>query len=248
MNLIKPSDEVNIGDSIQFVRSCAGATENNSGIIPLYHIVQSFPISIWLKEVENLSYQRAAMVLAARIGQIPDTQLGGDEPLSGFMYANRFGNAYFGCILVEKHDSIVRRRFSVAHELGHYVLHLLPVLQEISETPMEDGLVMTEGLLYQQKEDGSEDLPSNGGNLPVIAGVEIAGQMILIADPAKEAEANQFAAELLMPEAAIREQVEQFRPPGSRLSIKRNFLAKRLASEFLVSSEAMNYRLTRLNI
>ncbi len=61
-----------------------------------------------------------------------------------------------------------------------------------------------------------------------------------------EREANQFAAELLMPEAVLRARATELKslhgvcPPG--------VLAYRLAAELLVSREAMRYRLKNLGV
>jgi Zn-dependent peptidase ImmA (M78 family) len=61
----------------------------------------------------------------------------------------------------------------------------------------------------------------------------------------KEAEANKFAAVLLMPDTILHERIAALHLiPGQ----PRGYLASRLASEFLVSKEAMVYRLAALEI
>ncbi len=80
--------------------------------------------------------------------------------------------------------------------------------------------------------------------MPVRMG-EIVYQPGIIMGDEQEREANQFAANLLMPEHILRERIAEFRLPVGQ---PRGYLASRLASEFLVSKEAMNFRLTALNL
>ena len=63
---------------------------------------------------------------------------------------------------------------------------------------------------------------------------------------AMEREANRFAAELLMPEEVCRERADELR--REYRTCPRVVLAYRLASELLVSAEAMRYRLKSLEI
>ncbi len=62
----------------------------------------------------------------------------------------------------------------------------------------------------------------------------------------REREANRFAAELLMPEAVCRAREAELREAHG--ACPRLVLAYRLASELLVSTEAMRYRLTNLGV
>ncbi len=116
------------------------------------------------------------------------------DALSGFFV--RHGNG--GVIGVNATNSLVRRRFSVAHELGHFVL------PHGAEHFVSYGTPVSEG-----------DPPNY--------------------DWRKEREANQFAAELLMP-------AEQVRSLAGSLSISR------LAKRFDVSQAAMAYRLASLKL
>jgi Zn-dependent peptidase ImmA (M78 family) len=65
------------------------------------------------------------------------------------------------------------------------------------------------------------------------------------ATDAEEVEANAFASALLMPEALIREQVQDLQRAGIR---GRERLVSELAVRFDVSTEAMGYRLLNLGI
>jgi hypothetical protein len=63
-----------------------------------------------------------------------------------------------------------------------------------------------------------------------------------------EREANRFAVELLMPEAVIRARAEELKREFKVRACPRLVLAYRLASELLVSREAMRYRLKALGV
>ena len=92
-------------------------------------------------------------------------------------------------------DSMTRQRFTIAHEIGHYVL---------------------------QHGNAPRDSAQNFGsrvNSPI------------------ERDANQFAAELLMPEEAVVAMINQgYRSPET------------LAQLFMVSPAAMGYRLANLSL
>lgn len=98
-------------------------------------------------------------------------------------------------ITVNACNSLTRRRFTIAHELGHFFLH-------------HDG----EELEYL-------DLRSTKKSQ-------------------EEQEANQFAAELLMPETEVKVEYEKLMFPT----------VEALAKKFGVSKQAMQYRLKNLGL
>lgn len=100
-------------------------------------------------------------------------------------------------IKVNRHDSAGRQRFTLAHEIGHYVLHR-----------SEIGSGIADDALYRSK----------------------------LSD-AREAEANRFAAELLMPYALLQPQI------AALGNIPLSEKAPQLASLFGVSETAMKIRL-----
>jgi Zn-dependent peptidase ImmA (M78 family) len=102
----------------------------------------------------------------------------------------------------------VRKRFTLAHELGHYLLHR-----------RKSSLFVDEfAVLYRDSRPG-------GGVDPM------------------EVEANVFAAELLMPEEAVRADLK------ADPSITKNDAAiRKLARRYDVSSAAMKYRLRQLKL
>lgn len=129
-----------------------------------------------------------------------------DDSLAGFVFtAGRVGWAF-----VSAADVLARRRFTAAHELGHFVLH---------RTTMGRFRADTDATL--QDADG-----------------EVADRM--------EREANRFAAELLMPADICRQRADEFRAKYG--CCPRGVLVYRLASELLVSREALRYRLQSLGV
>jgi len=114
------------------------------------------------------------------------------EPFSSEAALQPLGDGH--AIVLRGASSEHRRRFTVAHEIGHFVLHP----QRLA--------------------------PERGG------GVNAAWQ-------AQEREADQFAAELLMPERLVREAVVQHGPDVGRL-----------ADRFDVSRKAMQVRLRGLGL
>jgi len=99
-----------------------------------------------------------------------------------------------------------RQRFSLAHELGHYVLHKNLI-----------GAGVDDNKKYRSTENG------NYYNTAI--------------DLAHEQQANSFAANILMPEKAVRRSVQE----GGKSIVD-------LYKEFQVSSSAMNWRLKNLGL
>lgn len=108
-------------------------------------------------------------------------------------------------LLVKQSDGPARKRFTIAHELGHYFLHLLS-----SEGEFVDGEVN----LFRVP-------PEEGGRTE---------------EHRKEAQANMFAAALLMPEEAVRKELKRIRS------------VKAMARRFNVSVEAMGLRVAQLGL
>lgn len=128
--------------------------------------------------------------------------------LSGFA-VKKDGIKYIG---VNSNESPERQRFTIAHEIGHLLLH------KKDKVNFElDGV-----MLFR---DGHS---SDGTDL-------------------REIEANRFAAELLMPEASLRERLAKegdVNLMGEK--VKTSKLIAALAKEYDVSPQAMSIRLTTL--
>lgn len=178
------------------------------GPVPLDRLIGDFELEH--EEIPGLTRGRAAATLA-RYG-IDCAALPCDAtPLAGLICADGRRGTVFVC----GDDPLTRRRFSAAHELGHYLLHFDPA----DET----------GTFLQH--DTAETLaePDAGDDWLELA--------------ALEREANRFAAELLMPAAAVRRLHARL---SARQRLTENFLANRIAGELLVSRQAALWRLREL--
>jgi Zn-dependent peptidase ImmA (M78 family) len=125
--------------------------------------------------------------------------------LSGTVYRRPDGNAVIG---VNSLHSPARKRFTIAHELGHLFLHKDEELHVDEQSPI--------------------------GLRTAISSKAI--------DP-NEIEANQFAAELLMPQEFLITDLESL-PANLEADAAIDLLAKR----YEVSTEAMTIRLSKLGV
>jgi Zn-dependent peptidase ImmA (M78 family) len=191
------------------------------GIVHLYHLCAALPLTI--DELPELTRQSATAHLRAQTGRDLLSASGTTEKLSGLLYANRAA----GWILVNRSDRVVRRRFTVAHELAHYILHFRPMVETAAaadEPSFEEELVT----------------PGDDGD---IGRAHVRHAPL---DPAMmEDEANRFAALLLMPEDECRRLVAKH---GAQWGHEREVLARRLSTELLVSQTAMERRLEYLRL
>jgi Zn-dependent peptidase ImmA (M78 family) len=199
-------------------------------ITPLGELISSF--NLVSKELVGLS-PRVALQYLSEQGALIETIEGASlEALAGFLYTS----ISYGCIFVEASDQLVRRRFSAAHELGHYLLHFKPLLLLAEQD--HEYLELTEAL-YRGKTDDPEATESGR-----VGGVEqYTLQHLLPAEARMEYEANQFATELLMPEETVR---GLFARAMQRLND--DDLVAYLAREMLVSLEAVRWRLRNFGL
>lgn len=209
-----------------------GYAQSGSFIVPLSEVARTFGISI--EEVFDLTYGRAAQFLAELETPFPVEPAWEAKPLAGFIHADP--NA--SIILVKRganvaRHHVARRRFTVAHELGHFVLHFSPLWAELGD---DEKPVLIEGI-HAPLEDKEMDETLFSSDLSLERITKSYYQL--------EAEANAFAARLLMPEWAVNGLFEKWAP---RLSERRSVLARRFCGEFLVSLPAMRRRLDDLNL
>jgi Zn-dependent peptidase ImmA (M78 family) len=115
------------------------------------------------------------------------------------------GRAVIG---VNQAHSSTRQRFSLAHELGHFLLH-----------SKSTRVFLDASTIFFR-----DELASEGSDI-------------------EEIEANNFAAELLMPASALRQIIRQ-----QSLDAFDERAVQRLAAQFEVSVQALTIRLTRLNL
>jgi Zn-dependent peptidase ImmA (M78 family) len=138
------------------------------GPVPLDRLIGAYPLVH--EEVPGLNHAAASALLGrwgVRWADIPQP----DPTLAGFLYAN----ARSGYIFVRRGDGLPRRRFTAAHELGHYRLHLAPALTRSDLGNAE--MIQSDAEIA---ESGETDLA------------------------AMERQANRFASELIMPEVVCR--------------------------------------------
>lgn len=131
-----------------------------------------------------------------------------DGEVSGMVHCLRSGGGVIG---VNSEHSRTRQRFTIAHELGHLLLH------------SDEEFHIDEKRPLARRDEVSS----------------------LAVDP-REIEANQFAAELLMPEAFVRESVDALVAEDSDVTVEEAI--DKLARAYQVSTIAMTHRLTNLKI
>lgn len=126
--------------------------------------------------------------------------------LSGMVYRGREGQAIIG--VNSKHTS-TRQRFTIAHELGHLLLHSEKHLHIDERFP-----------IAHRSELSSSAVDDN------------------------EIEANEFAAELLMPQDILRQFVKDVHFDFADADDEEKL--REIAESFQVSVQALNYRIARV--
>src|SRR4051794_20376059 len=106
-----------IADIVRALRAAYELPENprRFGPVPLERFLSEHALR--LVELPSLSRAVVYDYLLSK-GSIPG-DLGEDEDLAGFLYIS----GPFGRVFVNADDPVPRRRFTAAHELGHFVLH-----------------------------------------------------------------------------------------------------------------------------
>jgi Zn-dependent peptidase ImmA (M78 family) len=133
------------------------------------------------------------------------------EPFEGDISGMLFREPSTVVIGVNSAHSTTRRRFTIAHEIGHLILH-------------QGRSIIVDKFVRVNFRDNSSSLGTDR----------------------EEIEANSFAAELLMPEEMVRQ--EMHRRLSKRTSASNEQIIRQLARTFDVSPEAMEYRLINLGM
>lgn len=131
-----------------------------------------------------------------------------DGEVSGMVHCRPGGGGIIG---VNSEHSKTRQRFTIAHELGHLLLHADEEFHIDEKRPL-----------------ARRDAVSSQATDP------------------REIEANQFAAELLMPAALVRSSVESLIEDDPEVTVEEAI--DELARAYRVSTVAMTHRLTNLKV
>ncbi len=167
--------------------------------------------------IETRPVRVARQLLAGTEGSLPIDVLQIAQALDISISKQDMEDSVSGILLIEGDHAVVgvnkdhhpnRQRFTIAHELGHYLLH------RTSTSVFIDG----SSVFFR---DGTS---SEGTRL-------------------QEIEANAFAAELLMPEALLREHIGE-----QPLDVFDDTALWRLADLFGVSVQALSIRLSKLGL
>ncbi|MBV9469759.1 MAG: ImmA/IrrE family metallo-endopeptidase [Abitibacteriaceae bacterium] len=216
-------------------------------LVPLSRLIGS--LNLICQELPELTSHRAMQFLLRRGGIVEALHDIDNGPLAGFLYANSIG----GSIFVRQEDPVTRRRFSAAHELGHYLLHFPIVLESARRVGREGEAQLVEVLPPVLEADAAE--VSSGRILITqedtltVANPPPDGSGIAAADTflppiaQMEREADVFAAHLLMPEDIVRSLVSSYRSRFNDVD-----LTWRLSTELFVSRAAMRWRLCHLGL
>ena len=206
----------------------------NRCIVPLKKLITGCPLNCI--EMTDLTREAAIAYFSDHERARDHFNSVNGETLSGFLYTS----SRSGTIFINRSDPVVRRRFSIAHEIGHFLLHLRPVLNALKTQGVLVGIsdAAPANELGVEADDSVERL---AGRADLIDDGEAAGMLPPLAE--MERQADEFATELLMPAPLIQDlfalNCEKFREKD---------LAWRLATEMLVSHAAMDRRLRSLKL
>lgn len=201
-------------------------------VVPMADLLGGYNVTC--TEISGLTSEAASNFLLRRGAILEPLNTINQEPLAGYINVSSIS----GNIFVERADLIVRRRFSVAHELGHYVLHFLPLIESGAFEQFEQFEIVETIAPFSTEED-ADDLPTGRIYLPQRSDLA----SLLPSYEQMEREANQFAAELLMPESVVQSLLDRY-----AVSCRGDDLIWRLASEMLMSRSAVRWRLRNLGL
>ena len=196
-------------------------------VAPLKPLIDRLPIRcIELPRLTCRSAQDYLLGCGAMADRLPFSDAAEEQdPLAGFAYQG--GECAF--VFVNSDDPVVRRRFSIAHELGHYILHFRPTL-----------------LQWREKLAIGEDIAGYLFDAFSQRDVEnVEDEAFGTSYAQREREADDFAANLLLPIPLV---------ATHRNALRDFFLTdttgmeERLALSFLVSRAAMRRCLVSLQI
>ena len=175
-----------IQDAIAALHAMASTSGTPTALVPLDALLAELPL--YRAEIPGLTRGRAFDYLRQRAGAALPAPDAPEERLSGFLYAYPYEGQVWGCILVDQSDIVERRRFSAAHELGHYLLHFLPLMQQ--RLRRGEHVFLSEGFRYDQTKSDPEDAQTGPASLRAQDATGAALDAIQVGAPELEAEAN----------------------------------------------------------
>lgn len=203
-------------------------------------ISETYPIAV--NEIANLDIEKISRAIKTFGGNLATSTLDGYMALAGFFYAHRGG----GVIFLERDDSEERRKFSLAHELGHFINDYYRPVYLKYESSNTIPLFREEqtAQVRQVVSSGCTKRDIFGDAEPEIVDVTNSDtQRVLIAlqreqkERYKEIKANAFAAELLMPMEECRRiehECEGASAEELTLAVKKRFGVSRAAAAIRV--------------
>jgi len=202
-------------------------------IVPLKKLITGCPLNC--VEITGLTREAAIAYFSAPEAARDQFDRGDGEILSGFLYTS----SRSGTIFINRLDPVVRRRFSIAHELGHFLLHLRPLFRTLKA----EGTLIGISDAASKNESGEEEdaMERLAGRADLIGEIETAGLLPPLDEMEKQADT--FATELLMPVPLVQELFEL-----NCAKFREKDLPWRLATEMLVSHAAMDRRLRDLGL
>jgi len=154
--------------------------------------------------------ERLARACGAQVRQVPF-----EGNLSGLLYRESEG----AIIGVNSLHASTRRRFTIAHELGHLVLEHIPM-----QSQSEGGALHVDRRFLWRDDRSSK-----------------------ATDP-QEIQANAFAAALLMPRDMLKRDFMALRKEMGDFDLEDDEVVRALADRYKVSLQAMLIRLNNLNL
>lgn len=188
--------------------------------------------------VSQLSEARALQVLSDDFGlDVTGASAVSDAPLAGALCIANAGALRW--ILVRKEDSDERRRFSIAHELGHLFIEVEPELERMAVRPVAN--------LLPQSEAEIRIFNRCSTTHPTFAMHDVVptSKAFSKAD-LREIRAHHFAAELLMPYEGVRRLIGHAGGVrGIRTTFDLNQLVNTVAARYVVSGAAARLRIEK---
>lgn len=203
------------------------------GIVRLNELLGGYNLTV--TELPQLTQKTAIHFLLQRGAMLEQKGAGSQDALAGFLYVD----THYGSVFVDRDDPVVRRRFSVAHELGHYLLHFQPLLHMYATNGEPANCEIMEGLPRTDEDTDPDSVPT--GTLHLAQQSDLS--LLLPPFEQMEREANHFAAEVLMPTEVL---YALARHTFSYLHGEE--LVWRLATELLVSQATMRWQLYHLGL